>query len=70
MEAQPFVGAAGGGGEGVVFNMLFVFLFLATLRAMWDLSSPIRDQTCALYTGRQSLNHWTAREVPVLFSEV
>ena len=54
---------------GVVFNMLFV-LFLATLRAMWDLSSPIRDQTCALYTGRQSLNHWTAREVPVLFSEV
>ena len=32
---------------------------------MWDLSSPTRDQICTPYIGRQSLNHWTTREVPV-----
>ena len=26
---------------------------------MWDLRSPTRDQTYTLWTGRQSLNHWT-----------
>ena len=31
---------------------------------MWDPSSSIRDQTYTLYTGRQSLNHWTTREAP------
>ena len=31
---------------------------------MWDLSSPRRDRTCMPYIGRQSLNHWTTREVP------
>ena len=34
---------------------------------MWVLGSPTRDQTCTPSTGRQSLNHWTAREVPTLF---
>ena len=32
---------------------------------MWDPSSPIRDQTRTCFTGKQSLNHWTTREVPV-----
>ena len=33
---------------------------------MWDLSSPIRDQTHVPCIGRQILNHWTTREVPLL----
>ena len=31
---------------------------------MWDLSSPTKDQTHIPCIGRQSLNHWTSREVP------
>lgn len=34
---------------------------------MWNLSSLARDQTCTPSTGRQSLNHWTARK-SLLFS--
>ena len=34
------------------------------LSCMWDLSSPIRDQTRVPCIGRQLLNHWTTREVP------
>ena len=30
---------------------------------MWDLSALTRDRTHAPCIGRQSLNHWTAREV-------
>ena len=30
----------------------------------WDLSSLIRDPTCAPYIGRWNLDHWTTREVP------
>ena len=37
------------------------FGFLATKH--WDLSSPTRDQTHTPFTGRQSLNYWTATEV-------
>lgn len=33
----------------------------------WDPSSPTGDGTCTLCLGRQSLNPWTAREVPLLF---
>ena len=36
--------------------------------AMWDLSSPSRDQTCIPCIGRQILYHWTTRVVPVLDS--
>ena len=32
----------------------------------WDLSSLARDLTHTHYIGRQSLNYWTAREVPLL----
>lgn len=42
---------------------LQIFFFLTMLHGIWDLGSPIRDQsrTPAL---KQNLNHWTAREVP------
>ena len=33
-------------------------------RGRWDLSSPTRDGTRTPCIGRQSLNHWTAMEVP------
>ena len=34
---------------------------------MWDLNSPTRDQTHTPCIGRQSLNHWTTREVPFFY---
>ena len=34
-------------------------------RGMWDLSSPTRHGTCTLCIGRQCLNQWTSREIPV-----
>ena len=41
------------------------FCFKFWPQVLWDLSSQIRDQTHTPCIGRQSLNHWTAREVPV-----
>ena len=41
-----------------------VFKFLAVPHRMWYLSSPTRNQTHASCSRRQSLNHWTTREVP------
>ena len=32
---------------------------------MWDLSSPTRDGAHIPCIGRQILNHWTTREVPI-----
>ena len=47
----------------------FCFMFLVFWpRGMWDLSSLTRDQTRTPCIGRRSLNHWTAREVPLLNS--
>ena len=38
---------------------------------MWDLSSPTRDRTRIPCIGRQILNHWTTREVPItMFSNM
>ena len=34
-------------------------------RGMWEPSSLTRDGTRTPCTGRQSLSHWTAREVPI-----
>ena len=34
---------------------------------MWDLSSPTRDQTRVPCIGRWILNHWTTREVPLIY---
>ena len=45
-----------------IFLLFYVLVFWP--RGMWDLSSPTRDRACTSYTGRQSLNHWTTREVP------
>jgi len=47
---------------------LFYDLFF-WLRGMWDPSSPTRGWTCTPCIGRRSLNHWTAREVPLLILE-
>ena len=33
---------------------------------MWDLSFQTRDQICIPCTGRQIINHWMTRDVPVL----
>ena len=52
-----------------LLNMLqycFCFMFLVFWpQRMWNLSFPTRDRTCTPCIGRWSLNHWTAREVPV-----
>ena len=33
---------------------------------MWALHSPARDGTCGPCIGRQNLNHWPTREVPLI----
>ena len=35
--------------------------------SLWDFNSLTRNQTHAPCFGRQILNHWTTREVPILF---
>ena len=53
-----------------MFKILFIYLFyfLAAPKGIWDPYSLMRDQT-SLPTAveTQSLNHWTAREVPDVF---
>ena len=44
--------------------LCFFFLLVFWPWGMWDLSSPTRDRTRIPCTGRRSLNHWTARELP------
>ena len=51
------------------FSCLFcvcvcVFPFLAALHSTWDLSPPWGIEPTPLAFEVQSLNHWTAREVP------
>ena len=41
-----------------------IIAFILCFGFLWDLAFPTRDLTCSLCIGRQSLNHWTAREVP------
>ena len=51
--------------------LLLLFMFFEVVfgpRGMWDLGSPTRDRTCTPCTGRQSLNHWTTREVYMAFT--
>ena len=52
--------------EFVIILLLFYVLVFFWPGGMWDLIFPIRDQTNTLCTGRQSLNHWTTREVPMV----
>ena len=51
--------------EFVTILLLFYVLVLWP-RGMWYLSSPTRDQTRNPCIGRRSLNHWTARDIPVI----
>ena len=44
--------------------LFLVYALVFWLQGMWDLSFPSRDRTHTLCIGRQSLNHWTTREVP------
>ena len=46
--------------------MLLFYVLVFCPRGMCDLSSPTRDWTRTPCIGRQSLNHWTARKVPLL----
>ena len=43
------------------------FYFLATLHGMWDLSTPMMGRPAAPAVEAQNLNHWTTREVAVLY---
>ena len=60
---------------GIIFKVFIEFvtiLFLLYVLVFWlqgmsDLNSLTRDQTCTPYTGRQSLKHWAASEVPWIF---
>ena len=47
--------------------MLLFYVLVFWPRGMWDLSSLTRDRTCSPCTGRQSLNRWATREVPLVF---
>ena len=38
--------------------------------SMQNLSSLTRDQTCVPCIGKQILNHWTTREVPMNFKVI
>ena len=49
--------------EFVTILLLF-YVFGFWPQGTWDLISLIRDRTPAPCIGRQSLNHWTTREVP------
>ena len=51
--------------EFVAILLLFCVLVL-WLQDMWDLSSLTRDQTPIPCIGKQSLNHWTMREAPMM----
>ena len=44
---------------------LFIYLFLAVLHSLQDLSSSIRDWTQAPAVKALSPNHWTTREFPM-----
>ena len=49
--------------DSVTILLLF-YVLVFWPPGMWDLSSPTRDRTRTPCTGRGSLNHWAAREVP------
>ena len=51
-----------------LFYFFTSFSFLAAPCGTWDLSVSTRGRTRAPCSGSQSLNHWTAREVPGHYS--
>ena len=48
-----------------ILLLLFMFWFFWP-GGMWDLSSSTKDRTGTPCTGKGSLNHWTAREAPII----
>ena len=50
--------------EFVTILLLF-YVLVSWPQGIWVLSSPNRNLTRTSCIGRRSLNHWTAREVPV-----
>ena len=48
----------------ICYNIASFYVLLFCPQGMWDLSSLMRVRTCTPCIGRQSLNHWTTREVP------
>ena len=52
----------------ILLLLFMVFLNLFLSQGMWDLNSLTRDRTHTPCIGRQSLNHWTAKEVPLIGS--
>ena len=51
---------------------LWIFFFFVgrggTICSLWDLNSPTRDWTQAHISKRWSLNHWTTRTFPVVYT--
>ena len=45
-------------------DKIFCFVFLTVSCSLWDLSSPIRDQTRTMAVKTCSPNRWTTREFP------
>jgi len=62
------VGEIEGSGDGETFEAHVIntrfFFFLAVPHGMWDLSSQPEMEPVLPAVEAQSLNHWTAREVP------
>ena len=59
---------------GALFSLHWIFCNITSVlcfgfwpQGMWDIRSLTRDWTCTPCIGRQSLNHWTSRKVPVWF---
>ena len=53
----------------ICYNIISVLYFgFFWPGVMWDLRSPARDRAYKPCVGRQSLNHWTAKEAPTVFS--
>ena len=46
--------------------LLLIYVLVFWPCGMWDLSSPTRHQTHTPCIGRRSINHWTAKEVPMI----
>ena len=47
------------------FVTILLLLYVLSFCGMLDLSSPDRDQLCTSCPGGRSVNHWTAKDVPM-----
>ena len=53
--------------EFVTVLLLFFYVLVFWSQGMWDISSLTMAGTPTPCIGKQSPNHWTAREVPSFF---